>query len=267
MPGGVVYTYVMDKVHVHLTCWNEEAILPSALDHYRQAGVDKIYVYDHGSSDGSPDIATAHDKCELIEMPYHPDEPIHIVLTHFKNHAWKASRGKAEWVIVCDADEFVYHPCLVDFLNSQKKKGVTICVTHGWNMLSETFPLLERPIYREVTKGVRWGLWLDRNAAFNPQAIQEMNYTVGCHSANPVGTLKYKKDPLFCLLHYKWLGAEYVVRKNIASAKRMPLDIQRGWGVHYLTPHMTDVELMRAEILSTLAGSQTVASLRCVKML
>lgn len=45
------------KVHFYGLCWNEVAFLPFFLRHY--AFCERIVFYDHGSTDGTPDLLRA----------------------------------------------------------------------------------------------------------------------------------------------------------------------------------------------------------------
>src|SRR5690606_2040831 len=111
------------RVHVYTVCWNEAKFLPYFLAHYAQFA-DRIFVYDNGSTDRSPDIVRAHPKAELRQFDSGGtfDDLSNI---NVKNNAYKESRGQADFVIVVDADELIYHPAIRELLQRYKEEGIT----------------------------------------------------------------------------------------------------------------------------------------------
>jgi hypothetical protein len=74
----------------------------------------------------------------------------------------------------------------------------------------------------------------NKSVIFSPKKIKEINYSVGAHTANPKGVLKYAKDELK-LLHYKFIGGiERIYPKYEKNQSRMSSHNKaRGFGVHY----------------------------------
>ena len=56
------------------------------------------------------------------------------------HECWKRSRGSADWVIVIDIDEHLFHPDLTEVLMRYKTLGITIVPALGYQMISEEFP-------------------------------------------------------------------------------------------------------------------------------
>ena len=88
-------------------------LLPHFLHHYRFA--EKIVIYDHNSTDDSAAIIRSFTNTTLRMLPFSDEIHEDYYLT-IKNHAYQESRGQADFVIVVDIDEFVYHPFLLDLL-------------------------------------------------------------------------------------------------------------------------------------------------------
>ncbi|WP_299248824.1 hypothetical protein [uncultured Cytophaga sp.] len=63
-----------------------------------------------------------------------------MIYIGIKNSVWKESKGIADWVIVSDLYELIYHPDLVTFLTKSKKEYISISALKGCNMFSETYP-------------------------------------------------------------------------------------------------------------------------------
>ena len=220
------------KIFVYAVCWNEEKLLPFFIEHY-SAFADKIIIYDNESTDSSREIMSKHSKVQRRE--YSSNNQIRDDLyLKIKNHAWKEVRGVADWVIVCDIDEFFYHPSVKSYLEESKKRGFSVIKPQGYNMASKDFPSYDKPL----TESVKTGLQFDpesKMCVFNPTLIKEINYTAGCHYAKPQGSVKILEDQRSKLLHYKFIGRDNFLDRNKQYRERLSdANLKRGWGAHYL---------------------------------
>ena len=153
-----------------------------------------------------------------------------------KNNAWKKSRGKADWVIVVDTDEFLYHPDLAGCLKSYRQKGITISTPVGYDMISDTFPKTEGMIYDEVKFGIQYNTF-DKMCIFDPNAIFEINYALGCHKADPRGVLNFDINRELKLLHFNLMGLDYLLERYASRKARLSEhQIKHGISSHYLLP-------------------------------
>jgi hypothetical protein len=209
-------------------------MLPFMLDYYDQF-VDKIYIYDNYSTDNSKKILAEQSKVKVIkfETSNSFDD-----LTHndIKNNCWKKSRGKADYVIVCDVDEFLYHPQLNNFLIQSFKERISFFTPLGYNMYSPYFPEYqsEKLIIDNVKSGI-FDIDFSKSIIFDPHRIVEINYTAGAHFCCPWGIVRTKEDEKLKLLHYKNLGVEYVLsRYNLYRKRLSESNIENEYGTHYL---------------------------------
>lgn len=219
------------KIHVYTLCWNEEAILPYFFKHYETIA-EKIFVFDNGSDDNSHKIIKSHPKAVLNHFDTNgesrEDEEIKI-----KNEAWKQSRKTADWVVVCDTDEFLYHYDLKNYLSQHLELGTTIIHPIGYQIISNKFPTTTDQIYYEANDGFQLDKF-SKLVAFNPKHIWDMNYGPGCHKANPTGHVVFDTPRHTKLLHYKFLGEEYVIdRFKKLSKRKSAHDITKGYGLNY----------------------------------
>jgi hypothetical protein len=160
-----------------------------------------------------------------------------------KSEAWKESRGRADLILVCDVDEFLWHADLAGYLERALADGITLFEPEGWEMVSQTFPATAGQIYEEVRHGYR-AREFDKPCLFDPQAIDEIHYAVGCHTAAPVGRVVRRRGDGLRLLHSKHLGVRYLTERSAALAKRLgPRDRRQGWGRHY---HRDEAAFRRA---------------------
>ena len=208
-------------IHVYAVCWNEEVILPHFLSHYAYA--EKIFIYDNGSTDRSLEIMAKDPRVsvEHFETGNYIDDP---AIEKIKNEAWKNSRGIADYVIACDMDEFLYHPNMMQALKHIKSLGVSILKPRGYNMVGDRVPRLDEDIKAVITGGFR-GYKYDKCILFDPNKLDEINFSIGCHACEPVGEIKYYRDPGWLLLHYKYLSEEYIInRTRILGTRRSDSD-------------------------------------------
>jgi len=230
------------NVHLYAHCWNEEAMLPHFFRHY-DAVVDAYFIYDTGSTDRSLEILRSHPRVHLSTPPAGGASFIEEN-TARQNHCWKASRGRADWVVITAIDEHLYHPDLRRYFDECRRSGVTILRAEGYEMVSDVFPSPDRPepLCRRITFGKREPLWFDKIQAFDPGKIREINYESGRHAASPLGAVVWPEKPELKLLHYKNLGVEYVLQRyaQLKTGLREG-DIAKHLGAHYLWDRNTIV--------------------------
>lgn len=219
-------------VHVYCICWNEEKMLPFFFRHYDDIA-DQYFVFDNGSTDQSLAMLKSHPKVTLEHFDIQDNSLIRSA-QHLFNHFWKASRNKADWIIVCDIDEHLYHPNLKQYLQQCTSQGITLVVPQGYQMISDSFPGEGKTLCRSVRTGVRSTLF-DKPQIFNPNAIQEMNFGPGRHQAAPAGEIIRPHSSEVLLLHYKYLGLEYLSsRYSTLKQGLREDDTANRWGFHYL---------------------------------
>jgi hypothetical protein len=148
--------------------------------------------------------------------------------TKIKNNAWKKSIGKADWVIVCDLDEFLHFDGqILDYLKQTKS---SIFKTKGYDMYSNYFPQEEDLLINQVKYGV---YSFSKTILFDPYKIIKINYSQGAHSTNCCGIVRLDNDTLK-LLHYKNLSFEYKIGRIYTYRERYSrTGIEKGYGIHY----------------------------------
>lgn len=223
------------KIHSYFIAWNEEKILPHLLRYYSEF-CDKIVIYDNESTDRTPEIidacpkAVRHTWChtEINEQRY----------LEIKQSCYKESRGEADWVIVGDADEFIFHPNLLERLEFYKNTGVTLPKVIGYEMVPncELNPDENLPfVYQNGARTTNF----DKRMIFNPKL--DVHFNVGCHTITglPAGAIE-SQDSLY-LMHFKKLNLEYYVNRQRLLGTRQSaynrahhLAIQYDWSAEQL---------------------------------
>jgi hypothetical protein len=204
--------------------WNEP-LLHLTIRHYQQF-CDKITIYDNFSSDGS-DLVAQSMGCNVIKFGI-KGQLSDAAYLKIKNYCWKNSQ--ADWVIVCDADEILWHPNLKTILENENKRGATIFETHGYNIYAHETPTTS---YLEIRNGFPDPSY-SKKIIFNPQHIKDIRYSYGAHTCQPSGTVVTANERLW-LLHYRNIGGpQRIIDRHAAYRKRMSDDNKRmGLGCHY----------------------------------
>ena len=210
-------------IDVFSLCYNEEIILPYFLKHYKKFARN-ITIYDNMSTDNSVNIMNEYG---VNVIPYDTQGKLEeSAFLNIKNNSWKGS--DADWVIVCDTDELIYHENIIEVLTNTHANHI---VTEGYEMMSETLPTTEGQIYEELKFGY---LKTDYSKAcvFKPSEVTDINFGPGCHFSSPAGpNIISIKDSGIKLLHYKYLNREVLIKKyehyKVRQSEEM---IRMGWG-------------------------------------
>lgn len=207
-------------------------MLPHFFRHYDPI-VDEYFIWDTGSSDRSLEILRAHPQVRLTTAG--PEGASFVEEnTARQNEFWKASRGRADWVIITAIDEHLYHPNLRGYLAWCRDQGITLIKAEGYEMVSDEFPLGDEPLHRRITHGKREAEWFDKIQAFDPNKIGEINYEPGRHVANATGVAVFPAQAEAKLLHYKHLGHDYVIARYLMLRTGLREgDIEKRLGSHY----------------------------------
>lgn len=229
-------------LHVYALCFNEETILPYFLRHY-QPIAGRIVIYDNESTDSSREIALAAgaEVRRFQTRGEHSDR----VQTMIKSTCYRDSLGRADWVIVVDMDEFIYHPDLPGLLARYDREGVTVPLVEGYDMVSDGPPTSLGQIYDEIRTGFRNDRF-DKPEVFKPEI--DIRFGPGCHGAEPRGRVRRSDKAEIKLLHYRYLGHEYLTRRYELRTKRLSQDnIRNQWGVMQLAPGQTVAQAIRED--------------------
>lgn len=232
------------NIHAHILAWNEEKILPFTLDYYTQF-CDKIFIHDNMSTDNSDEIYAKYPKVSVFKWDSN-GEINEVNYINIKSNAYKQYSKNADWVIVCDCDEILYHENLLEKLEAYKILGITVPRIDGHDMVAETFPEYDGElIINKIKIGSDTYGPMCKNIIFDP--ILNIQYGIGGHSFNAPGAIFSDKAELK-LLHYKFLGKDYVKKIYISRAKRLSeWNKQHKFGEHYFNLPFEYMDKMLSE--------------------
>lgn len=140
-----------------------------------------------------------------------------------KNNAWKEDKD-FDYVIVCDADEFLKGDVLSLTSSLPKVKG--------YNMVSDSLDL------QMIKTGYPDDNYSKR-IIFDPKRINEINYVHGAHVCRPYGSVS-EHDQL-SLYHYRCIGGfDRLYDRHLLYQNRMSkFNRRHNMGHHYLVDKAT----------------------------
>jgi len=220
-------------IHVHILTHNEEKLLPFTLDHYSSFS-DKIFIHDNMSDDSTDDIVSVYPKVQILKWGSN-GQMDELTQVNKRNNDYKKFSRDADWVIVCDCDEFLYHPNILEVLVKYKNEGVTVPKIQGYVMASNVFPKYDGELITEKIKiGEKSDHMGSKNVIFNPKI--DVSFGEGSHRFTSSNTI-FSNDVELKLLHYRFLSKQYLNNIYNSRNERLSSDTKkRGWNFHYSNP-------------------------------
>jgi glycosyltransferase involved in cell wall biosynthesis len=216
-------------VHLYTICWNEEKFLDFFFRHYDSL-VDEYHIYDDGSDDGTLQILSAHPKVQVYSFETTEDSYVLSAQKYHENF-WKASKHRADWVIVTAIDELLYHPNLENYLLECSAMGVSAIPAIGFQMISAEYPLPTKAVTSQISSGAFWRQ-MSKLSIFDPMKIEETNFSTGRHQASPTGNVTFPKVDELLNLHYKYLSFNQTYQRHIELGDKL-----RGFDVELNAGH------------------------------
>jgi glycosyltransferase involved in cell wall biosynthesis len=213
-------------VDVFTMGWNEEKVLPHFIDHYKKF-CRNVTFYNNCSTDNSVEICKSNG-VEVINTGL--DEINEFKYCEIKQNSYKNS--DADFVIVVDTDEFVYHPDIIILLENYKNSGVTLPKTRGYTMsTNDGYPEVGQ-IINKIKRGIP-SINYAKRCIFNPKL--DIKWAVGCHKLISVdGKVKESDQEDLSVLHYKFIDRQEIHSKKLAYSRRMSEQNKTyGFATHY----------------------------------
>lgn len=204
------------KVVWIVLCFNEIDILPFVSKYWESLGVDKVVVFDNGSTDGSLEFLA---KLPYVELRHFDSNGQNDILQKaIKEDAYLEYRKSYDIVIISDMDEVFYFN---DF-----KALVRQMIDGGYNILTcpicslcEDFkpqPEEEKLLHQQCHKFYKQRMNHMENfddfsklSIFNTKVTDEVKMSVGQHYVATTPSMKIMLGNGFCLHIDKGFGIDY----------------------------------------------------------
>lgn len=221
------------NVVIYTFCYNEIKILPFAEQYWRRFA-SKVVVYDNGSTDGSLEFLS---KVPYVEIRHYDtnNELDDLKLRSLKNSVWKESRDVGvDFVVVSDLDECIWARDLDCTLTKLKQSKVGAITPKMCNLISTAFPQFSREhLMHELVGRYYVDIWPSNDGpgsgakqkmlVFDPNAVCETNYKVGCYESHPTVKEGYSStctDDILCM-HLHDVGLARKIMRYSERAARM----------------------------------------------
>jgi glycosyltransferase involved in cell wall biosynthesis len=191
------------RVHLYAQCWNDAFMLPYFFRHYDRF-VDRYVIFDDGSTDRSLAILRDHPRVELRRFVRSDPDSFVRSEQALSNECWKESRDSADWVIVTDIDEHLFHPRMASYLHECAAAGITLLPALGFQMISNEAPRDGELLCDVYRRGAPWSQMM-KPSIFDPGAIVDINFRTGRDGAAPIGKIRLPPRDEILLLHYKYM--------------------------------------------------------------
>ena len=212
------------KIATITAVYNEEDLLPQHLGHYRNQGVDRIFILDSGSTDKTVEIAGRHHEVEVssFEVPAVGfDGPKH----HAIMKKMLECKGEFDFVILVDADEFVI-PAEVGTIRSAIEATPwdrhDLYATTGYAMVQGPGEADYSPEV-PITQQRKWGVFdrlYSKPCIVSPKAYPV--FAMGIHSVSGIPRVKTFVGA-FKLLHYPAPSEAIFLKRRLAKESKVHL--------------------------------------------
>ncbi|NLR68654.1 hypothetical protein HGH92_30405 [Chitinophaga varians] len=209
-------------IKAFIIVYNESDIIRFTINHY-QKFCTEVHILDNYSTDNTREIALGMGcHVQLFGTPGVLDDRCYLDI---KNNIWKAHTD-ADYVIVCDADEILYH--------IERTPRMPVYKAVGYDMFSEALPAHS---WDEINRGFRSPMY-DKMIMFSPRLVREINYSFGCHTALPVLYRRMSGVAISPMLrHMRYIGkVERLIARYQRFAERLSkYNRDHELGQHYLS--------------------------------
>lgn len=230
------------EIHLHFPVKNEERILPYFFKHYDKYVTKYFAYYNIHSTDETLEILKSKPSVTII--PKKNTQVDDRIYRDIKNYEWRehSTVKNCDWVIICDSDEFLYHPDLLGLLNSYDEKRINLPKVKGYQMFAEFFPIdKEKQIYDIIKNGIKKEAY-NKYVLMKPDVWPEFSY--GAHFMCP-GSLKgitFSDDleinnvekAKLKLLHFAIFGDDFIDKMFERQKNMSEFNLTFGFGIYNL---------------------------------
>ena len=201
--------------------YNNEDKIPYVMPYYERIGIDKLIVYDNGSTDRTVELLSKYPFVEI--RTYYTDKYDERKILEFKTNIQNEFAGQYNWCISTYFDEVFYcERDIREVLYEKMLEGKTYFLKTGLNIFSRTFPPTYngKLIHENVGRGSLWtsddgimGIYGTKAELFDMQKLKVTYDYLGCHKCSFWGQISPFEDEI-SFFHLKFIDFDFIVRSN-----------------------------------------------------
>jgi hypothetical protein len=199
-------------ITIYLFCYNEQVLLPHALQHYktRFPRARIVILLDTATTDESEAIArTAGCEVSPWTVKNGMDSGTDIkVMTRMKNNVWK--EATTDWILIADMDEWL--EITEEQLAKEDAAGNTMLHCRGVQIVAESQSLTLDDLDLHGLRTGYYDIGFNKHICFKRSEITEINFTDGAHKSAEKGRVQYGKQ-VYILKHMNFLGLPWFTEK------------------------------------------------------
>lgn len=208
-------------VDVYVLCYNELKLSKFVLDYWNLFATN-VYIYNNKSTDGCIELLKQENRFNIEIIDFDTNDKIDDKkYLKIKNNEWKKSKNVADFVVVSDFDEIIYSKNIMTELKFMKDNNYTICIPNTYQMFSKTIPKYNGQLLHNIIQTGYNDPTFGKIILFNPNKINNINYTPGAHSAKPNGEINIYINNNIFLLHFKNIEFNSLYEKHLIYSKRL----------------------------------------------
>lgn len=220
------------RIHLHTVCWNDRPMLDFFFRHY-DPWVEHYWIHDDNSTDGSRAYLEKRSNVTVETLVRTDPDSWVLSAKHIYDTSWKRSRAAADWVVVPNIDEHLFHADMPGYLERMHAQGVGAIPSLGYQMITTTWPEPGALLWRDYPHGAPWAQ-MSKMQIFSPALVREVSFSPGRHQVSFQGDVRLPPADEVLNLHYKYLGYEQVAARHAAQAGGLRRkDVEANWGHKY----------------------------------
>jgi glycosyltransferase involved in cell wall biosynthesis len=156
------YKYTLSLLVI---CKNEGMVIDEFVQHYKWQGVEHIYLIDNGSTDNLKEVLAPYIAEGYLSYFNLPEQ--HKQVDHYNTVYKSHIRNETRWLIVCDADEYIYNKTPGGTITSALRKltDETCAVLVPWKLFGSSG-------YKEQPENIRKSfIWRSDGETMNVKSI------------------------------------------------------------------------------------------------
>lgn len=208
---------------------NEDMVIDEWIQHYLWQGVEHIYIIDNGSTDATKQRLEPYIQKQIVS--YFLLDEQHQQTKHYNFVYDEVAKNECNWLIVCDADEYMYNRRKGNTLMSFVKYVDAFEVSHivlSWKMFGSSGHDLQPAEIRKSFVHRKYEIAYNTKCIVNTALTLSLNVHSHEFIANKKGIIN---PPELALNHYAIMSREYFekVKMSRGDVSASAIDNFRNW--------------------------------------